>query len=281
MANLIAAELPLILGLLTTGIVAGLLAGLLGVGGGIVIVPVLFTVLGAIGVDIDIRLQMAIGTSLATIIPTSLSSLHAHHKKEAVDWDLFRHWLPALVIGVISGTWLATTQVSGPALALIFAMVAIVVALDLVVRDRSKTDDQDEQTTNALWIYRLTGSWAPLLIGALSSMMGIGGGTLSVPFLNALRYPMHKAVATSAGFGLIIAVPATIGYVIGGWNTPDRPFASLGYVNGLGFVIIAIMTVWTAPIGSRIAHALSPKTLRFLFAAFLTVTAIRMFIAFY
>jgi uncharacterized membrane protein YfcA len=112
-------------------------------------------------------------------------------------------------------------------------------------------------------------------------MMGIGGGTLSVPFLNALRYPIHKAVATSAGFGLVIAVPATIGFVAGGWNIPDLPIASLGYVNVLGFLAISLMTICSAPIGSRVAHAIKPRILRLLFSLFLAITAVRMFIAFY
>lgn len=258
MADLIISELPLIIGLLTTGAVAGFLAGLLGVGGGIVIVPVLFTVLGAAGVDMEVRLHMAIGTSMATIIPTSITSVIAHHRRGAVDWFLFRKWLPGIIVGVGAGTWLATTRLSGLGLALVFAVVALAVAVDLIVRDRSDADEQTKSDYTHLWFYKIKASWVPGLIGALSSMMGIGGGTLSVPFLNAARYPMHRAVATSAGFGLIIAIPATFGYVIGGWDAVHRPYASLGYVNILGFIIITATTVLAAPLGSRVAHALKP-----------------------
>ena len=280
MADLILSEFPLIIGLLTTGAVAGFLAGLLGVGGGIVIVPVRFTVLGAVGVDLDVRLHMAVGTSLATIIPTSIASVIAHHKRDAVDWLLFRIWWPGIIVGVVLGTWLATTKISGPGLALVFALIALIVAVDLIVRDRSKVDEQVVADQTHLWFYNAKASWVPAIIGALSSMMGIGGGTLSVPFLNAVGYPMHRAVATSAGFGLIIAIPATLGYVIGGWDVVGRPYASFGYVNALGFIIVAVTTVLTAPLGSRVAHALKPQTLRLLFSGFLFVTAARMLTAF-
>ncbi|MDG2243811.1 MAG: sulfite exporter TauE/SafE family protein [Rhodospirillaceae bacterium] len=280
MANLIVPELPLIFGLLMTGALSGFLAGLLGVGGGIIIVPVLFTALGAVGVDPSIRLHMAIGTSLATIIPTSISSVIAHHKRGAVDWRLFRVWLPGIVTGVIVGTWLATTQFSGSGLAFIFAGITLAVAIDLILRDRPDSDGTLALSTPAPWYGKYTASWVPGLIGILSALMGIGGGTLSVPFLNAVKYPMHRAVATSAGFGLIIAMPATLGYVIGGWGVADQVYASFGYVNALGFVIISGTTVLTAPLGSRVAHAIKARTLRYLFSGFLFLTAARMFFAF-
>lgn len=273
------AELPLILGLLATGAIAGFLAGLLGVGGGIVIVPVLFTVLGALNVPPDGQMHLAVGTSLGTIILTSIASIRAHHRRGAVDWALFKSWLPGLVLGVGIGTWLATTRMSGASLATVFAVVAICVAIDLVSRDRSHidTNGSDPLTAESYgWIYRPIGIPVPSIVGALSSMMGIGGGTLSVPFLNGVGFPMHRAVATSAAFGLVIAVPATIGYILGGWNLPGRPYGSLGYVNGIGLVLITATSIFTAPLGSKMAHILKAKTLRLLFAAFLVATALRM-----
>lgn len=276
MAEPFLAELPLILGLLTTGAIAGFLAGLLGVGGGIVIVPVLFTALGTLGVSLDVRMHMAVGTSLATIVPTSVASLRAHHARGAVDWRLFKNWLPGLAIGVGIGTWLATTRMSGASLATVFAIIAILVALDLVIRDRSNTDAGSVDATESQWIYRPAAFPVPGIVGSLSAMMGIGGGTLSVPFLNAVGFAMHRAVATSAGFGLVIAVPATIGYIAGGWDSPARPYASLGYVNIIGLVFITTTSIFTAPLGSKVAHALKAKTLRLLFAGFLFLTALRM-----
>ncbi len=263
--------LPLFLALLATGVVAGLLAGLLGVGGGIVIVPVLFTVLGTLNVPFEVRMHVAVGTSLATIIPTSISSVRAHMRKNAVNWNLFRAWLPGLIVGVLAGTWLANTQFDGRTLTLVFAGVAIVVALDLALRHRT-----DAGAPSAAWYRDVRGSGVAGGIGAFSAMMGIGGGTLSVPFLNAVGEPIHRAVATSAGFGLIIAVPAALGYAAGGWDVPGRPAGSIGYVNVLGFAAIVATTVLTAPLGSKLAHALSPRTLRLLFAGFLVLTAVRM-----
>ncbi len=279
LADIIISQLPLILSLLATGALAGLLAGLLGVGGGIVIVPVLFTVLGALDVPLEVRMHVAVGTSLATIIPTSIASVLAHHRKGAVDWVLFWRWVPGLTVGVFAGTWLATTQLEGNALTLVFACVALIVAIDIAVRDRSGTDTDNQSDLSHLWFYRPLAGGIPALIGALSAMMGIGGGTLSVPFLNAAKYPIHRAVATSAGFGLIIAIPAAIGYVIGGWNIPGRPVASLGYINVMGFFLITAMTVLTAPVGSRLAHAMTPKALRLLFSGFLFLTAARILTA--
>lgn len=277
MTGILLAELPLIVGLLVTGAMAGILAGLLGVGGGIIIVPVLFTVLSSLDVSADIRMHVAVGTSLATIIPTSLASLRAHQRKGAVDWPLFKSWLPGLVIGVGIGTWLATTQVSGASLAMIFAVVALCVATDLMLRDRSAVDNNEApHNTQYKWFYRPRVTPIVSTIGALSAMMGIGGGTLSVPFLNGVGFPMHRAVATSAAFGFVIAVPAALGYVIGGWDKPEIPFGSVGYVNVIGVVFITTASTMTAPIGTRLAHQLKARTLRLLFAGFLIVTALRM-----
>lgn len=279
MAAPVLAELPLILGLLATGALAGFLAGLLGVGGGIIIVPVLFTVLGTLGVSPDVQMHTAVATSLGTIILTSIASIRAHHRRGAVDWPLFKSWLPGLVLGVGVGTWLATTRMSGTSLATVFAGVAICVALDLMIRDRSDVDSNGPDVPERRsydWIYRRIATPVPGLVGALSSMMGIGGGTLSVPFLNGVGFPMHRAVATSAAFGLVIAVPATLGYILGGWTLADRPYGSMGYVNGIGLVFITATSIFTAPLGSKAAHALKPKTLRLLFAAFLLATAFRM-----
>ncbi len=267
---------PLILSLLATGAVAGILAGLLGVGGGIIIVPVLFTVLGTLDVPMDVRLHVAIGTSLATIIPTSIASVRAHQKKGAVDWVLFKIWAPGLVGGVLLGTSLATQVLSGTLLALVFACVALSVAIDIALRDRSKNQDGDDKNISELWIYKPVALVVSTIVGGFSALMGIGGGTLSVPILNAARYPMHRAVATSAAFGLVIAVPAAAGYIIGGWGAEGLPLGSVGYVNILGLAFITITTVLTAPLGSRLAHALNEKSLRLLFSGFLVLTAIRM-----
>ncbi len=269
--------LTLALSLLATGAVAGILAGLLGVGGGIIIVPILFTVFGFLGIDPSVGMHLAVGTSLATIIPTAVASVLSHHRKGAVDWILFRSWLPWLVLGVVTGTWLANTLFSGAVLRWVFGGVALVVAFDLLVRADRQTPGQSNATSTNPYLYTVRLAPVPTLIGGFSALMGIGGGTLSVPFLNAMTYPMHRAVATSAGFGLIIAIPAAAGYLIGGWDNPVLPEGSLGYVNIYGFVLITVTSTFTAPVGSWLAHALSAKSLRLLFAAFLLATSARMF----
>ena len=268
--------LPLGFALLATGAAAGILAGLLGVGGGIIIVPILFSVLDVMDVNLSVSMHVAIGTSLATIIPTSIVSVVSHHKKGAVDWRLFKFWLPWLVVGVVIGTWLANTQFDGKILTTVFACVALIMASDLILRGRPATEDTTHEPDSFSRLYQKGIVPIPAVIGAFSAMMGIGGGTLSVPLLNAFSYPIHRAVATSAGFGLVIAIPAATGYVIGGWDIANRPSGSLGYVNVHGFFLITFATVLIAPFGTRLAHSLSPNTLRILFAGFLTATAGRM-----
>lgn len=261
--------LPLAGVLIATGCVAGILAGLLGVGGGIIVVPVLFTMLGLIDIDPSVRMHVAVGTSLASIVLTSLVSARSHHKRGAVDTDLLKSWGGWIFAGSVAGTLIAGV-VSGPALSAVFAVVALCVALymsltkpDFRVRDQLPSGP-------AGWA---SGS----VIGGLSAMMGIGGGTLCVPFFNAFGFPVHRAVGTAAAIGLIIAVPATIGFVITGWGVPALPQASVGHVNLLGLVLIAPFTTLTAPLGVRLAHRLSPRALKLAFAFFLLATSARMF----
>ena len=271
--------LPLVLALLATGAAAGFLAGLLGVGGGIIVVPILFSVLNILDIDRSVSMHIAVGTSLATIIPTSIASVASHNRKGAVDWRLFISWLPWLVIGVVIGTWFANTQFDGEILTTVFACVALIVAIDLTIRHREIEAGAGQETKALSWLYQARAGPIPTIIGTFSALMGIGGGTLSVPFLSAFSYPTHRAVATSAGFGLIISVPAALGYLIGGWDTPARPSGSVGYINVYGFVLITLMTVFLAPVGARASHVLKARTLRLLFAGFLTATALRMFLA--
>jgi len=252
-----------------TGIIAGFLAGLLGVGGGIVIVPILYFVFGYLGIDDEIRMHLAIGTSLATIVPTSIRASLSHHGKGAFDVALFRHWAPGIFVGALIGTWLANL-VSFTTLTAVFAVVALCVALHLGF---GNTAWQLRSTTaRGARLASLTG-----IIGTLSAMMGIGGGTLSVPVMTLFGIPIHRAVGTAAGFGLVIAVPATVGFMLGGYGVPGLPPLSVGYVNWLGFALIVPATVLTVPLGSRLAHALDPAPLRKIFALFLGLTASRMF----
>ncbi len=260
--------LPLALAMLVTGIAGGVLAGLLGVGGGIVIVPVLEWALELIGVPVEFRMHIAVGTSLAVIIPTSISSARAHHKRGSVDLELARRWVPFILAGAIFGTIIAS-KVGGPVLSAVFGVVALLVAIKMALPldDRTFTSEVPRG-----WIT----APLPAAIGTISTMMGIGGGTLTVPSLTLLGEPIHRAVGTSALFGLLISVPGALGFIATGWGVTELPVGSIGYVNLIGIALIAPTTVLAAPLGARIAHALSRRQLSLMFGLFLLLVAIRM-----
>lgn len=264
-------ELGLLAGaLLVTGVVAGMLAGLLGVGGGIVIVPVLFHLFSLLGIDEAVRMHLAVGTSLATIIPTSIRSIRAHHEKGAVDFGLLKGLGLPILGGVLLGGIVAGIA-EGRMLMAVFATVALVVSVHMAFgREEWRLADT---LPSGIKRAGIGGG-----IGLISVLMGIGGGTLGVPILNLCSFPIHRAVGTAAGFGLIIAVPGTLAMIAGGWNTPGLPPLSLGYVNLIGFALIVPATVLAAPWGARLAHAISRPALRRAFALFLALTSIRMFL---
>lgn len=261
----------LIGGLMLTGAVAGVLAGLLGVGGGIVIVPVLYSVLEVLGVDAEVRMHVAVATSLTTIIPTAVASARAHHRKGAIDLPLARRLAPWNFIGAVIGAGLAVS-IDGRALGRVFGVIALIAAVDLIRPRPAET----EGVAPAKHPHPLVLSPIATVIGFLSALMGIGGGTLAVPTLTYLGIPVRRAVATSALLGLVIAVPCTVAFVIGGLGAPALPPFSVGYVNLAGFVLIASITFFVAPIGTHIAHAISPRALRLVFALFLAITALRL-----
>lgn len=255
--------------LLFTGACAGILAGLLGVGGGIVIVPVLFLLFPLLGVEQSLTMHLAVGTSLATIIPTSIMSARTHYKKGAVDMDLLKSWAPAIFMGVVIGGYLGSNAKSEH-LTLVFAVVALVVALNMVVR---KEDFELAEQVPSGIIRAILG----FIVGGFSVVMGIGGGTLSVPILTLFNYPIRRAVGTASAIGLIIAIPGTISFILSGIGAEGLPPASFGYMNILGFLSIVPATIVTAPIGAKIAHGIDPAILRLAFAFFLFITAMRMF----
>jgi uncharacterized membrane protein YfcA len=261
--------LMLAVAMLATGCVAGVLAGLFGIGGGIVIVPVLEAALGLLNVDPAIRMHVAVATSLATIVPTSISSARAHHQRKAVDLEIVRRWAVFVLLGALLGAWIASL-VHSRVLALVFATLALLVAAKMVLLP--KTRNLTESVPRGPWVPVI-----PTAIGCFSSMMGIGGGTFSVMTLNLFNVPIHRAVGTAALFGLIISLPATAGYMVTGWGDPRLPAGSVGYVSLVGFAVIAPTTVLTAPIGARIAHGLSQERLGMFFGIFLLVVSLRLF----
>ena len=258
----------LAIAMLATGIAGGVIAGLLGVGGGIVIVPVLEFVLELLGFSADIRMHVAVATSLAVIVPTSISSARAHHRRGAVDIDLAKRWTPFIVVGAAIGIVIAS-RVGGPVLTGVFGAVALLVAIKMVLPLDQKTLATEVPRGPATALI-------PTSIGTISTMMGIGGGSMTVPVLTLMSEPIHKAVGTSALFGLVIAIPGAIGFVYAGWGNELLPAGSLGFVNMIGFAFIAPTTVLAAPLGARLAHALSRRHLSLLFGLFLLLISVRM-----
>jgi uncharacterized protein len=267
--ELTAAQLALLaLTLVAAGGVAGLLAGLLGVGGGIVVVPVLYYGFSALGVDPAVRTHVAVGTSLATVLVTAFRSVRSHHARGSVDVELLRQWAPAAAVGAVLGTAVAAA-LGGRALTGLFGTVALGVSLYMAFgREHWRLAEAPPEGPAR---FPIAGG-----IGFVSVMMGLGGGTLGVPTLTLLGVAIHRAVGTAAGLGLAIALPGAIGLAAAGMGVAGRPPGCLGYVNVLGFALIVPATWLTAPVGAAWAHAISRKALRRAFALFLGVTALRM-----
>ena len=258
----------LVLFCLAIGAVAGLLAGMLGVGGGIVVVPALYFALGHLGVDEAVRMKVAVATSLATIVPTSILSARTHRQRGSVDGALLRAWsLPALG-GAAIGTLFAAS-VKGPVLAGIFGAIAMLVAFQMVAFPGGLS--LRPALPGRAASFAMAG-----LIGGFSAIMGIGGGTLAVPVLSLFSYPIRLAVGTAASLGLYVAIPATVGLVIGGWAAPGLPPLSLGYVNLVGFAAVLPTMLLCVRQGARIAHAISQPALRRVFGIVLAAVGLRM-----
>lgn len=257
------------LAMLGVGAFAGLIAGLLGVGGGIVIVPALYHVLALMDVGEAIRMHVAVGSSLAIIIPTSLISARSHYRREAVDLPLLKRWILPLLAGVIIGTVVAA-YLNGNVLAAVFAVVALLVSIRML---RGEDTLNLAESLPGEPLRSLLGSF----IGMISTMMGIGGGTLTVPLLSACNYPIRRAVGTASAVGIVIAIPGAIGFLISGQGVEGRPPLTIGYVNLVAFCLIVPTTTLLAPYGARLAHTIKPGKLKIAFALFLLATSLRLF----
>ena len=258
--------LPLIVLLLATGAFAGVVAGLLGVGGGIVLVPVFFYIFSMAGYGSDELMRICLATSLATIIVTSARSVASHNRKGAVDWAILRGWGPGIAIGALVGVW-AVGELESAALQMIFGGLGCLIALYFAFGRADWTLFQG-MATGAKRLALSAG------VGLLSVLMGIGGGSLGVPLMSLSGVPMHRAVATAAGFGMLIAVPSVLGFLL---LSPDTaPPLTLGYVNIPAFLIVIAMTILTAPLGVKLAHALPVRPLRLIFAGFILIMALNM-----
>lgn len=260
--------LPMVALILVIGAFAGVIAGLLGVGGGIVLVPAFFFAFEGLGYDTPELMQICLATSLATIIVTSIRSVLGHNKKGAVDWDILRGWGPGIAIGAALGV-VAASGLRNEVLMAIFGVLGLIVGSYLAF-GRAEWRLGDAMPSGA---GRMATSPA---LGFLSVLMGIGGGSFGVPLMTLYAVPIHRAVATAAGFGVIIAVPSVLGFLVLGGDGPNRPPFTVGQVNLVAFALVVAMTLITTPWGVKLAHAMDPKPLKRIFAVFIMVMALNM-----
>lgn len=245
------------------------MAGLLGVGGGLVIVPVLVWLFRKLGMDESVVMHLAVGTSLATIVMTSISSVRSHHKRGAVLWALFRQLTPGIVVGALLGAAIAE-QLDTLWLQRVFGIFAILVSFQMAFSSKVQPHRQLPGRAGM--------SAAGGVIGSISSVVGIGGGSMTVPFLSWNNVPMVNAVATSSACGLPIAVAGALGFLISGWGNAALPAGSSGYLYWPAIGGIVVTSFLLAPLGASLAHQLPVKTLKKIFAALLFVIGIRLLV---
>jgi uncharacterized membrane protein YfcA len=267
---------PIVASMFAAGAVAGITAGMFGVGGGFVIVPALlavFALLDASGLAGPEQryIHLAIGTSLATIVVSSLRSVQAHHRRGAVDFAVLREWAPWLVLGVFGGTYLAAS-VSGEALLLVFATGVLLYALYFLGFEWFESDPSQRDVPHGVGCAALASG-----VGGFSALLGIGGGTPFVVTMLLCGRSVHQAVATAAGVGFIIAVPGALGFLIMGLSAGDLPVGSVGFINLPAFVAVSAMSVITVPVGANLAHRLDARHLKRAFGVYLLVISILIF----
>ena len=259
----------LIVELATLGICTGFLAGLLGIGGGMIMVPFITIMLSQRGVDADLAVKMAIATSMATIIFTSVSSVRAHHKRGAVRWDLVKGLAPGIVLGSMIGSLGVFAMLKGSYLAIFFGLFVGFSATQMFLDKKPAPTRQVPATAGLM----AAGSG----IGFLSGLVGAGGGFISVPFMAWCNVAIHNAVATSAALGFPIAVANVVGYIVSGRTVEGLPADAFGYIWVPALVVIAACSVFTAPLGAKAAHNLPVKKLKRVFASVLYLLAAYMF----
>jgi uncharacterized membrane protein YfcA len=252
---------------LTLGAFAGVMAGLLGVGGGLIIVPVLAWIFHHQHISDAVIMHLAIGTSLATIVVTSISSVRAHQRRGAVLWPVFWRLTPGIVIGAWVGAAIADALPSA-VLSKVFAVFVLAVAAQMGFGAKPAPH---RELPGAMGMAAVGG-----VIGAVSTIVGIGGGSLTVPFLTWCNTAIRQAVATSAACGLPIALAGALGFIATGFNTPSLPAWSLGYVYGPALLGITVTSMLSAPLGARLAHTLPTQILKRVFAIFLAIIGARM-----
>ena len=250
---------------------AGFMAGLLGVGGGIVMVPALYYAFTVLDFDIVTRMHLSVGTSLAIIIPTSIISTMTHKEYDAVDFKMVRSFGVFILAGVIGGTFLAV-NLKTPALVLFFSIFALMVGLFFIFL-REKLVDNPKQ------ISAIVKNISGVIIGFISVPLGIGGGSLMVPFMRTFGYDIRKSIGTAAAVGFLIAVTGTVTMITGGKiiDNVNTPY-SVGYINLLGFAVFVPVTMVMARIGAKVVHKIDKKLLSKIFGIFLILVSLRSFI---
>tara|TARA_B100000029_G_scaffold516092_1_gene626837 strand:+ start:1286 stop:2101 length:816 start_codon:yes stop_codon:yes gene_type:complete len=256
--------------LLITGIFSGILAGLLGVGGGIIIVPVTYYILKSYGVPSEVIMHISVASSLGVIILTSISSIFSHYKLKNIEIEIVKKWFFGTIIGSIFGAFLAS-RITGDSLVLIFITLASIISFKMIIGNNFVYSKKIPSNN-------LFNSFISFIISTFSVSIGIGGGSFTVPTLTAFGKNIHKAVGTSATIGLLISFPGFLIYVITGYNIEGIPNYSLGYANLIIILCIAITSIFTAPIGAKLSIKFNNKALKKIFAVFLLMTCISLFI---
>lgn len=259
-----------LLGLLVAGLAAGFAGGVFGIGGGFVVVPALLLMLPLLGGEHSQYAHVAIGTSAATIIITSIRSVLSHHKRGSVDFEILKTWAPWVVLGDGIGVLLAS-HVDGRVLTMVFATGVLLMSVNFLVPKLGNRVISDQMPGGVTRVAIAGG------LGTFSSLLGIGGGTIAIMVMTLCGRSIHRAVGTASGIGTLIAVPSAIGFAIIGLREPGLPWGSLGFVNLPATVAIASMSMLTAPLGVAAAHALQPAMLKRVFGIYLIVIALVMF----
>lgn len=255
---------------LLLGAVVGVMAGLLGVGGGGIMVPMLTTIFLAMGIPVEKVVHLALGTSMASIVITSIASLRAHHARGGVIWDIVKHLTPGIILGTFLATFLATIM-NSQYLAVFFSVFMAIISVQMFLNKKPKPSR------------KLTGNTGLFLagngIGGISALVSIGGGSLTVPFLTWQNIELKKAIGTSAAVGLPIALAGTFGYIINGWGSQYQISYTFGFVYLPGVILISLVSFFTAPIGVQLAHKLPVLILKKIFAVLLILLSVKMLVS--
>lgn len=256
--------------LLSSGALVGLLAGLLGIGGGLIVVPILLYLLPQFGIPAELVTHMAIATSMATIVITSVASVRAHNRHGTILWHVFWAMIPGIIIGGLLGSY-ATKYIPSDSLKMIFGIFALLIATQMIFKFRPSSNMKEPGKIRLA----ISGT----IISTISALVGIGGGSLTVPYLSFWNTKMAKAVGTSSAIGLPLSVAGTVGFIIAGLQIPDRPAYSLGYVYLPAFLGIVLVSSFTAQLGARLVQKLSSKILTRIFASFLIIIGMDIIIS--